>query len=49
MGLEVNANHLRANGKGGDGRLLAAASGATTQVWQIEIRDERGRFCAPAD
>ncbi|PJG58203.1 hotdog fold thioesterase [Aeromonas cavernicola] len=42
VGLEVNANHLRAKREGmviGRGSPLHV--GATTQVWQIEIRDER--------
>jgi uncharacterized protein (TIGR00369 family) len=43
VGLEINANHLRAKR---DGTLTATATplhkGRSTQVWQIEIRDERG-------
>lgn len=43
VGLEINANHLRARQ---DGTVTAVATpihrGRTTQVWQIEIRDEEG-------
>lgn len=44
VGLEVNANHLRAVRSGwvtGTGRPLHL--GRTTQVWQIDIVDEEGR------
>jgi uncharacterized protein (TIGR00369 family) len=45
VGLEVNANHLRAKREGVvTGRCTPLHLGATTQVWQIEIRDERGRL-----
>ncbi len=45
VGLEVNANHLRAKREGVvTGRCSPLHLGATTQVWQIEIRDERGRL-----
>ncbi len=45
VGLEVNANHLRAKREGAvTGRCSPLHLGATTQVWQIEIRDERGRL-----
>jgi uncharacterized protein (TIGR00369 family) len=45
VGLEVNANHLRAKREGVvTGRCAPLHLGATTQVWQIEIRDERGRL-----
>lgn len=44
MGLEINANHLRAKT---DGRVTATATpihqGRTTQVWDIRIVDESGR------
>jgi uncharacterized protein (TIGR00369 family) len=43
--LEINANHLRSVR---EGKLTATAtplhSGRTTAVWNIEIRDERGRL-----
>ena len=45
VGLEINANHLRAVK---EGRVIGTARpvhlGATTQVWSIEIKDERGRM-----
>ena len=45
VGLEVNANHLRAKREGVvTGRCTPLHLGATTQVWQIEIRAERGRL-----
>ncbi len=45
VGVEVNANHLRAKREGVvTGRCTPLHLGATTQVWQIEIRDERGRL-----
>ncbi len=44
MGLEINANHLRAKT---DGTLTATGTpihrGRTTQVWDIRIVDESGR------
>ena len=45
VGLEVNANHLRAKREGVvTGRCTPLHLGATTQVWQIAIRDERSRL-----
>ncbi|WP_028117950.1 hotdog fold thioesterase [Ferrimonas senticii] len=45
VGLDINANHVRAVRSG---LVIATATpahlGATTQVWQIEIRDERERL-----
>ena len=45
VGLEINANHLRAKR---DGTLEAVATplhkGRTTQLWQIEIRDEKDKL-----
>ena len=45
VGLEINANHLRAKR---DGTLEAVATplhkGRTTQLWQIEIRDEEDKL-----
>lgn len=45
VGLEVNANHLRGVQ---DGWVTATARpvhlGRTTQVWQIELRDDQGRL-----
>lgn len=45
FGLEINANHLRSMQHG---KVTAVATpfhkGRTTQVWNIEIRDEQGRL-----
>ena len=45
VGLEINANHLRAKS---DGTVRATATpihrGTTTHVWNIEIRDEQERL-----
>ena len=45
VGLDINANHLRAMRSG---HVIGKASpvhlGATTQVWQIDIKDPRGRM-----
>jgi 1,4-dihydroxy-2-naphthoyl-CoA hydrolase len=45
VGVEINANHLRPVSKG---KVTAEASslyyGKTLSVWQIEIKDERGRL-----
>lgn len=45
VGLEINANHVRAMR---EGTVRAVATplhrGATTHVWQVEIRDERERL-----
>lgn len=45
VGLDINANHIRAMRSGFvTGTAKAVHMGATTQVWQIEIADERGRL-----
>lgn len=45
VGLDINANHIRAMRSGFViGTAKAVHLGATTQVWQIEITDERGRL-----
>ena len=46
VGLEVNANHIRAV-RGGRvrGGCKALHVGSRHQVWQIEIFDEQGRLC----
>lgn len=45
VGLDINANHIRAMRSGFvTGTAKAVHLGATTQVWQIEITDERGRL-----
>ncbi len=45
VGLEINANHVRAVR---EGTLTAVGTplhkGSTTQLWSVEIRDERGRL-----
>jgi len=45
VGIEINANHLRAKRSG---RITAVATplhrGRRTQVWAVEIRDEGGRL-----
>lgn len=45
VGLEINANHLKAVRSG---RVIATASplhlGSTTHVWDIRIRDEAGKL-----
>ena len=45
VGIEINANHLRPVPKGG--RVTATARplhrGRTTQVWQIDLVDEKDR------
>lgn len=45
VGLEINANHIRAKR---DGVVRATATpvhrGRTTQVWAVEITDEEGRL-----
>lgn len=46
VGLEVNANHLRPVCQG---KVTAKASplklGQSTQIWQIDIRDEQDKLC----
>jgi uncharacterized protein (TIGR00369 family) len=45
VGLEINANHVRSVQEGwvvGEARPLHA--GRTTQVWQIEVRNEKGQL-----
>ena len=45
FGMEINANHLRPKR---DGTLTATAEpvyvGRSTQVWQVDIRDERDKL-----
>ncbi len=49
VGLEVNANHLRAVREGlVHGSCRALHLGRRHQVWQIEITDEAGRLCCSA-
>jgi 1,4-dihydroxy-2-naphthoyl-CoA hydrolase len=45
VGLDINANHLRAVKSGRvTGKACPVHIGATTHVWSIEIKDERGRM-----
>lgn len=45
VGLEINANHVRAARAGTvTGRASPLHLGGRTHVWQVEIRDERGRL-----
>lgn len=45
VGLDINANHLRAVRSGYVfGRAEAVHIGKSTQVWQIHIRDEAGKL-----
>lgn len=45
VGLDINANHIKAMRKGVvTGKALPLHIGATTQVWQINIVDERERL-----
>ena len=46
VGVEVNANHLRAVRSGRvRGVCRALHTGSRHQVWQIDIFDEQGRLC----
>ncbi|MDD1792097.1 hotdog fold thioesterase [Enterovibrio makurazakiensis] len=45
VGLDINANHIRAMRSGQVvGKATPIHLGATTQVWQIEIVDDRDRL-----
>jgi uncharacterized protein (TIGR00369 family) len=45
VGLDINANHIRASREGWViGTCRPIHIGRTTHVWQIEIRDEVGRL-----
>jgi uncharacterized protein (TIGR00369 family) len=48
VGLDINANHIRAMREGWVyGECRPVHVGRTTHVWQIDIRDEEGRMvCA---
>jgi uncharacterized protein (TIGR00369 family) len=46
VGLEINANHLRAVSSGRvTGTARPVHLGRSTQVWDIRIEDEAGRAC----
>jgi 1,4-dihydroxy-2-naphthoyl-CoA hydrolase len=45
VGLDINANHLRGATSGWvTGTARAVHIGRTTQVWQIDLRDDEGRL-----
>ena len=45
VGLDINANHIRSTRSGWvTGTCTAVHVGRTTQIWQIELRDEAGRL-----
>ena len=45
VGLDINANHVRAMREGWvEGCARPLHIGATTQLWEIRIEDERGRL-----
>jgi 1,4-dihydroxy-2-naphthoyl-CoA hydrolase len=45
VGLDINANHIRAARKGVvTGKAVPIHLGSSTQVWQIEISDEQQRL-----
>ncbi|MDO6499218.1 hotdog fold thioesterase [Photobacterium sanguinicancri] len=45
VGLDINANHIRPMRSGiVTGTTTPLHTGMTTQVWQIELKDERGRL-----
>lgn len=46
VGLDINANHIRAVRSGRvRGVCKAVHTGRRSQVWQIDIFDDRGRLC----
>ena len=46
VGLDINANHLRAVSSGWvTGVAKPVHVGRTTQVWQIDIRNDEGKLC----
>jgi 1,4-dihydroxy-2-naphthoyl-CoA hydrolase len=45
VGLEINANHLRSATQGWvTGTARALHIGGSTQVWQVELRDDQSRL-----
>lgn len=49
VGLEINANHVRAAREGWvTGECVPVHVGRTTQVWQIDVRDEAQRLVCTA-
>lgn len=46
VGLEINANHIRAVKEGSvTGRVRALHLGRTTQVWEVQIFNPEGKLC----
>ncbi len=49
VGLDINANHLRGVSEGWvTGVARAVHVGRSTQVWQIDLRDDGGKLCCVA-
>ncbi|TNH02150.1 hotdog fold thioesterase [Testudinibacter sp. TR-2022] len=50
VGTEINASHLRPVKKGNTvtARATPARLGRSTQVWQIDLRDEQQQLCCSA-
>ena len=45
VGLEINANHLRATRAGWvTGRVSAIHAGRTTQIWEVRVTDDKERL-----
>ena len=45
VGLEINANHLRAVREGWvTGRVAPIHSGRSTQIWDVRVKDDRDRL-----
>ncbi len=46
VGVEINANHIRSVAKGGRvfGTATPVHSGRKIQIWEIQIKDERGKL-----
>ncbi len=45
VGLEINANHIRSTTQGVvTGKTFPIHIGRTTQVWQVEIKNEEGKL-----
>jgi 1,4-dihydroxy-2-naphthoyl-CoA hydrolase len=45
VGLEINANHLRASRAGWVfGRVAPIHTGRSTQIWEVRVTDERDRL-----
>ena len=45
VGLEINANHLRASREGWvTGRVTPIHTGRSTQIWEVRVTDEKDRL-----